>query len=275
MEAVLQSADALDADSRTSIGKALDLLRAFGDDAHDGLGVSELARRAQLSKSTAHRILGSMESGGAIARVGKLYRRGALFTQMQASPRRMQHDWIRELLTPHIAELYASTGFTTHLAVLDGSDVVYLNKLQDTRSSRSPVRIGGRAPAYSTAVGKAMLAFNAPALRRLQDVEFVKWTPATVSNQRELSQELSRIRLEGHAIDRGETVSTIRCVAAPVPGLDGKAVAAISLSWDAGVAGTENLAQSVHKAARAASRALTVAHLDQMQSRKAAAMATR
>lgn len=254
---------ATDLDSRTSIGKALDLLRAFGEDANDGLGVSELARRAQLSKSTAHRILGSMETGGAISRVGKLYRRGSLFTQMQAQPRKIQHDNLRELLTPHLAELFSRTGLTAYLAVLDGAEVVYLNKLQSTQSFRSPVRIGGRAPVYSTAVGKAMLAFNAPAMRRLHDVKLVRWTPATVESVRELSHELSRVRTDGYAVDRGETVSNVRCVAAPVSGPDGKAAAAISLSWDSSAVGIADHSESVRQAARAASRTLTMAYLEQ------------
>lgn len=250
-------------DSRTSIGKALDLLRAFGEDANDGIGVSELARRAQLSKSTAHRILSSMENGGAISRVGKLYRRGSLFTQMQAPPRRIQHDNLRELLTPHLAELFSSTGLTSHLAVVDGAEVVYLNKLQSMHAVRSPVRIGGRAPVYSTAVGKAILAFNAPAMRHLRDIKMVRWTPATVDSVRELSQELSRVRSDGYSLDRGETVPNVRCVAAPVAGPDGKAAAAISVSWDISTADTADHTASVVRAARAASRTLTMAYLDQ------------
>ena len=252
-------------DTRTSIGKALDLLRAFGEDAQDGLGVSELARRANLSKSTAHRLLGSMEDGGAIARAGKLYRRGALFAQLQKPPRRVQHNNLREWLTPHLADLYRATSLTVHLAVLEGEQVVYLNKLQGVESLRSPVPIGGLAPAYSTAVGKAMLAHDPAAVRRLQAVRFVRHTSATIESLSALLPVLSRVRSAGYAIDRGETVPHVRCLAAPVLGMDGQAIAAISVSMSATNEEFASHAKAVHEAARSASRTVTLALAEQAQ----------
>ncbi len=246
-------------DARSSIGKALDLLRAFGEDARDGLGVSELARRARLSKSTAHRLLGSMAESGAIAKSGKLYRRGSLFARLQAPPRERLHDELRELLTPHLADLYAVTRHTVHLAAMDGADVYYLNKLHGAESMRSPVRIGGRAPAYSTAVGKAMLAFDQSALRRLRAVRLIQWTPMTLRDISEVTSELSRVRSRGTAEDHGETVSEVRCVAAPVIGPAGYAVAALSVSWNTDATSFAAQEEYVHTMARRASRTLTLA----------------
>lgn len=246
-------------DTRTSIGKALDLLRAFGEDAQDGLGVSELARRANLSKSTAHRLLGSMEDGGAIARAGKLYRRGSLFAQLQTQPKKARHNYLREMLTPHLADLYLATGLTTHLAVLEGEQVVYLNKLQGAESLRSPVPIGGCAPVYSTAVGKAMLAHDQAAVRRVQNIEFVRHTRETIASVQELMPALSQVRSTGVAIDRGETVPNVRCLAAPVLGPQGRAAAAISVSLSTSNDDFVKYSAAVTAAARAASRTLTLA----------------
>lgn len=237
--------------------KAIDILRAFGSQAHSGLGVSELARRSELSKSTVHRLLSLLVEAGAVARVGQDYRHGAVLRNLHAPAKRSAQEHLRELLTPFLADLYSATGRTVYLAVLDGSEVLYLNKLHGTHLSRAPVRIGARGPSYSTGVGKAMLAFDPEAQRQLRPTSLVRWTAETLHTEDAVSAELALVRTLGIAIDRGETVDNVRCVAAPILGPKGQAVAALSVSGYGRSMIPEDYSDTVRGIAKTASRIVT------------------
>jgi len=97
------------------------------------------------------------------------------------------HDQLRDLLIPELTELFQATGETVHLAVLHGSDVVYLAKLYGRRQVRSPSRIGGRAPAHCTAVGKALLAYDLGDVAGQFDGPLRRFTPAGKQDTRRCS----------------------------------------------------------------------------------------
>ncbi|NNG21191.1 IclR family transcriptional regulator [Naumannella sp. ID2617S] len=217
-------------DSRTAVDKALALLGAFGKDAGSGVGVSELARRTDLSKSTAFRVLGMLERNGAVERAGSNYRLGPLLTELTAPVTLPEVEQIRDVLTPFLAHLYERTRQTVHLAMLEGSDVVYLNKLHGLHHVPSPSRIGGRIPAYCTAVGKVLLSHAPDLVEEVLAEELPAWTEHTVTDADELRAELARIREAGIGFDRGEVRLGLNCVAAPVLGPTGVPVAAMSVS---------------------------------------------
>src|SRR6185369_16671772 len=116
-------------DDRAAVDKAVSLLAAFGAEACTGLGVSELARRTHLSKTTAHRVLGMLERNGVVERSGTSYRLGARLHELGRVAQVPGHERIRDLLLPFLTDLYELTRQTVHLAVLHGTDVVYLAKL--------------------------------------------------------------------------------------------------------------------------------------------------
>jgi DNA-binding IclR family transcriptional regulator len=218
-------------ESRTSVDKAMDVLKAFGDDANIGVGVSELARRAGLSKSTTFRLLGMLERNDLVERVGTAYRFGRaihLFGEQSSDSRK--HDRVRDLLTPFLADLFVATHLTVQLAVLDGQHVVYLNKLEAHQRLRSPSRIGGRMPGYCTAVGKILTALDPEASSLALAGKRHPWTPNTLVEDNALRLELARVRKEGIAHDRGESLETLSCIAAPVIDHRGFPVAALSIS---------------------------------------------
>jgi DNA-binding IclR family transcriptional regulator len=246
-------------ETRNSLDKAISLLRAFGDDAQLGLGVTELSRRAALTKSTGFRILSALERNGVVERAGASYRLRWIFGE-PTEPDTTMHDEVRNLLTPHLAELFIETRSTVHLAMLAGSAVVYLNKLQGRHHLPSPSRIGGRMPAYCTAVGKVLLAGDHSATEAVLRAPRHAWTPHTIVDGDELLAELLRVRVGGLAHDDQESLMGLACIAAPVRSGD-RVVAALSVSHDAATFRPEHVEQLLRRIAFSASGTLSAARL--------------
>jgi IclR family transcriptional regulator, KDG regulon repressor len=252
-------------DDRAAVDKAMALLSAFGNDALTGVGVSELARRADLSKSTAFRLLGMLQRNGAVERAGNAYRLGKMIQNLGAVQETAAHGRMRDALTPYLADLYELTKQTVHLAVLQGTDVVYLNKLYGHLQVRSPSRIGGLAPAYCTAVGKMLLAYDSDTTERLLQGELAAWTPATITDPEAFRDELAQVRRTNLAYDREEILVGLNCIAAPVMGANGKPVAALSISGPAGKFVPASQANVLRKVCYSAGRAVAAVNAQRQQ----------
>lgn len=242
-------------DDRTAVDKAVELLLSFGDGAYDGVGVSELARRADMSKSTAFRLLGMLARNGVVERIGSDYRLGARLHELGQQVYTPEHDRIRDLATPFLIELYERTHQTAHLGVLHGPDVLYLNKLYGPHIAPPPSRVGGRAPAHCTAGGKVLLAYRDESDLPAGDA-LVRRTSRTITEPGALRRHLSAVRERGVAVDDEEARPGLRCVAAPIFSAPGQAVAALSLT--ASTSRFDSLAHTaaVRRVAHAASRRL-------------------
>lgn len=221
---------AADGDAQSVVDKVIRLLSAFGTDTRSGMGVSELARRTGLPKSTASRVLSRLHANGAVERAGRTYRLGEAIRGLAQSSTTAGHHHIRDSLTPHVTDLYEATRLTVHLAVLDDTEVVYLHKLYGHLHAHSPARIGERAPAYCTAVGKVLLAHDARATQAVLSGVLVPHTPATITDPAVLLAELDAARRDGVAYDRQEISPGLSCMAGRVLGPTGRPVAALSLS---------------------------------------------
>jgi DNA-binding IclR family transcriptional regulator len=158
-----------------------------------------------------------------------------------------------------VIDLYESTRETVHLAALHGTDVIYLSKLYVHRQVRSPSRIGARVPAYCTAVGKALLAYDPAALDRILEGRLRPLTPATIVDPLLLAEEIARVREEGVAYDDEEAAAGLSCVAVPIVGYGGRAVAALSVSTATGRLDTRARARTLRKIGAEAARGLMYA----------------
>jgi DNA-binding IclR family transcriptional regulator len=131
-------------------------------------------------------------------------------------------------------ELVERWGETTHLAVLDGMQLLFVEKMQGTPAVQILLsRVGGRVPAYAGAVGKILLATQVPAYTLdclLEEQELAAFTSNTITDRKQLERELERIRDRGWAYDREEVVQGLCCVAAPICDQNGDVLAAMSLS---------------------------------------------
>ncbi|MFF7284398.1 IclR family transcriptional regulator [Streptomyces griseorubiginosus] len=216
-------------DQQTAVDKALFLLKSLAE--VDGeIGVSELARRTRLTKSTTFRLLGILHRNDLVERVGSNYRLGSQLFDIGVRVYGPTPPLLQECLLPHLADLYETTHETVHLGVLHDTDIVYVNKIQGHRATRSPSRIGARLPAYCTGVGKALLAFDHDAIEAAITGGLAARTEYTCTDPDRFRSELGRIRRDGVAYDRQEAVPGLTCVAVPIMGSAGRPVAAFSVA---------------------------------------------
>jgi len=198
------------------------------------LSLSEIARRAELPLSTAHRILATLREARIVEQEGdrELYRLGLKLLEL-GSMVLANMELHREAL-PFIEELARESGETVHLGVFDGSEVVSIEKMDSPQGLASQVTVGKSAPAYCTAVGKALLAFQPEAvLDRICKLGLTGYTPRTITHSARLRKELERIRIAGYAVDDEEHHPGVRCVAAPVRDYSGNVIASLSISGPA------------------------------------------
>lgn len=195
-------------------------------DAFDGpgrLNLAQIVRRTGLPRSSAHRMLERLVALRWLRRNGRDYELGMRLVELGSLA--VHQDRLHRAAIPLLHDLHRATGLVVHLAVLDGSDVVYLEKIGDRMVAAIPTRVGGRQPAHCAAVGKAMLAYNSEA--DVVDLSTRK-TRYSISTPAQLRAELASVRGRGVAFDREESVPGFGCVAAPIGG-PGEAVAAVSV----------------------------------------------
>jgi DNA-binding IclR family transcriptional regulator len=216
--------------SDTSAGKALALLDAFSGQ-FTVLGVTALADRVKIPKSTAYRLLNVLIECGYVRRVGDRYCLTEHLFEVGNQVRSCRPSGIRELAMPYLGDLFAQTHQTVHLAVLSGTDVLYLDKISGSDAARCPTSVGCRRPAYATALGKALLAFGeSEDLDRNLRVPFRRFTPHTMITAMQVQRSVERIRDAGIATDHEELHRGVNCIAAPILDLrSGRALAAISI----------------------------------------------
>jgi IclR family acetate operon transcriptional repressor len=164
---------------------------------------------------------------------------------------------VREVALPFMADLREATRQTIHLAILDGTDVVYVEILRREDAPRLPSRVGGRLPAHATGVGKALLSASRPdVVERAIAAGLVAVGPRTIRNADVLRQQIRRAAANGIAYEHEESAAGVVCVASAVIDADGAPVAAISASGWAGKVDIRRVAPAVHTAALSVSRVL-------------------
>jgi IclR family transcriptional regulator, KDG regulon repressor len=230
---VLQDTQDSTAASAGAVEKAFIVLESFAP-AGGTFGVTELARRSGLSKTTTHRVLGALTNFGLVERRGGGYTLGRRLHELATMADDTQLGSLREVLLPYLQELHERTGETVQLAALSGDAVLYLDKVCGHRSMNVPTRVGSRVPAYRTVVGRLLLAHAhhdslSGAVRSLHSVAETTGDHAAAS-----STDFDRIRNAGFASGRHEVVTGAVCLAAPILGQRRDAVAAISLTGPAG-----------------------------------------
>jgi DNA-binding IclR family transcriptional regulator len=231
------------------------MLGAFDRD-HRSMGVSDIARRSRLPKSTAFRLLAILSSWGLIERCGTKYEVGRRVTELASLANDSHRQRIRDVALPYLQDLYEITHETVHLAVLEGTDIVYVEKLYGHNRVKSPSYVGGRLNAGCTALGKALMAFSGEDTVKEVVGQLRPRTRHTIVRPKVWVDELKTIRESRVAYDREEAQLGLTCVAAPIVGWSDHAIAAVSVSGPTARFQPSGKASAVRRAAAAIARAL-------------------
>lgn len=207
-----------------------------------GLTNAEISRKLKLPKSTLSYILRTLRQHGYVHRdplAGKYRLSAKLFSVGSQALRGLD---LHDVAHPLLQELVDKTGLAGHLAILDGSEAVYIEKIDKPGFIRINTWVGRRMDVHCTSVGKALIAH----LPQPQVEEIVrarglsKHTPRTITTMAQLLRDLARVRADGYAIDDSENNLDVVCIAAPIFNVEGRPIAAVGLT------GTESQMRS-HK----------------------------
>jgi len=228
------------------------ILEAFDQDDR-GLGISELASRAGLPKSTVSRLVATLVRQSYLERDGRLIHLGLrLFElgQLAEQPREL-----RIAALPVMADLRNQTGENVHLAIRDGREMVCIAMVRGRSASPPTVRTGGRVPVHATALGKAALAHALPSdLDRALSSGLEEWTPETLTDPAALRRQLADIRRGEVAVEVREFDSGVSAAAAAVFAPGGGPAGTVSVSGCADAFDPDRFAPAIRAAAK------TVAH---------------
>ncbi|MFI5894494.1 IclR family transcriptional regulator [Actinoplanes sp. NPDC051513] len=235
--------------------RATQLLTAFTPD-RPALTLTQLSRRAGLPLTTTHRLVAELVQCGLLERDADGRHRVGLRLWEIASlaPRGLG---LRERALPYMEDLFAVTRENVQLAVREGVESVYVERLAGRHAVPVLTRVGGRFPLHPTGVGRVLLA-HAPA--EIQEsvlaAPLTRFTPLTVTDPDALRKILADVRAHGFAVNDRQVTMDSLSVAAPIRAADGEVVAAVSIVVAAGTALPAALAPAVRATAQGITRAL-------------------
>jgi DNA-binding IclR family transcriptional regulator len=242
--------------ARSVTARAFGVLEAFTP-AAPTLTLSEIARRAGLPLTTAHRLVAELRRAGALERdADGSYRIGLRLWEIASlAPRGVP---LREAALPFLEDLYEVTHENAQLGVREGHDVVYIERIAGRRAVGVLTRVGGRFPLHASGIGLVLLAHAPEALQ--QEVlgrPLQRFTDYTVTDPDRLERILVQIRRDGVAISDRQVTDDAMSVAAPITDATGEVIAAVSVVAKAGNAVAARLAPVVRAAALGTSRTLS------------------
>jgi IclR family pca regulon transcriptional regulator len=194
------------------------------------LGIAELADELGMSRSTTHRYVMTLVALGFMEQVAnRKYRLGLRVTDLSSTG-------LREHSRPYLEELRRRSSYTVSLAVLDGAEIVYVDRARSFRRGQSRIdmnlRVGSRLPAYCTSMGKVLLAFLPKVDQRevVATMTLAKRGPNTILTKKALSEELAHVYDEGVAVNDEELMASLISVAAPIRSESREVVAALNMA---------------------------------------------
>jgi DNA-binding IclR family transcriptional regulator len=213
------------------LDRVVEILDCFNDTARE-LNFSEIESRLDLHKSTLYRLVEAMRSHrllGQDSETGKYHPGLRLFELGTLAVGRLE---ISQCAMPALEQLVEQTGETAHLCILEGSEVVYLAKVESKQTLRMPSNVGRRNPAYCTGVGKAILAHlsDAEIDSYFAVTKFRAFTAKTIVAPAELRKQLKDVRVHGYSVDDEEISEGLRCIGAPVRDSSGRVIAGVSIA---------------------------------------------
>jgi IclR family pca regulon transcriptional regulator len=217
-----------------SLERGLAILGCFTSE-HPVLGIADIADELGMSRSTTHRYvttllaLGYLEQGRS-----RKYRLGLRVTDLGMSA--LNATGLRENVHPFLEELRERTGYTIGLAILDGAEILYVDRARSWRRAERETDLGlypgSRMPAYCTAMGKVLLAYLPDEVQRdlIAQLKLERNTPSTITSKQALRAELERIAEDGYAINDQELRPGLQAIAVPIRDESREVIAAVGIA---------------------------------------------
>jgi DNA-binding IclR family transcriptional regulator len=213
-----------------SADRVLRVLGSFGPGDRD-VPLGEIAERVGLPKSSVHRLLATLVAHQLVERdpETRRYRLGIRLFELGSAA--IHERGLHTAAHPALEQLSARSGETCHLAVLSGTEAVYVYKLDGPASIVMSSRVGGRAPCHATSIGKVLTAWAGEELfEALRGRPLHAYTARTITTFEAFEAELARVRDQGYALDLEEFEEGLRCIAAPVRDHSSQVVAALGIA---------------------------------------------
>jgi len=216
-----------------TLGKAISVLEIVAS-ADEPMRFTDILQKAGQPRGSLHRQLSNLVAEDLLT-LNRDHSYALGLRLLKFASQAWSTNQFRKIAEPHLNRLHAATGETVHLGVLNGADVIYLDKVESRQAVRMHSQIGNASPAYCTGVGKAaMSAMPDDKLAGLiAGIEFKRFTQATLPDGGALLAEIEEIRRTGTAFDREEHEIGIRCIAAPIYSADRNFVAGVSVTGPA------------------------------------------
>jgi DNA-binding IclR family transcriptional regulator len=242
----------------SSVQNALRILKELGREG-EPLGVSDLSRRLELGKSTVHRLLSTLMSE-AFVRQADDGRYALGITLWEIGSRVVDQLELREVAHPILEGLRNATGETVHLAILEGVEVVYIDRFESQATLTLFRRLGLRMPAHSTSTGKAILAFSSDeVVDRVVQAGLRKLARGTLTKEKAFRRALEEIRSKSYVVSIEESEPGVASIGAPVFDHRNQVVGAVSAAGPAQrfpPSKVPTIVRQVRKAANDISRAM-------------------
>lgn len=228
-----------------SIERALDIIEAVAANKNSAV-LTKIAEKTGLHKSTAYRIIATLFKRGYLKKnEDGTYKIGLKL--IEAVSYYIDSLELQTEVRPYIAQITAKFGLTSHLGILEGDKVVYIEKMDIFSNIKLYSQIGLRMHAYCSSLGKCLLAnYSNTQLRSIMGrTEFTRFTPNTITTIEALQKEIDSVRQRGWAIDNEEFEIGHRCIGAPVYDYRGDIIAAISASGSTTILTDERIPEIV------------------------------
>ena len=214
-----------------SVSRAIAIIKKLGD-TKESISVTNLSKELNLNISTVSRLLKTLRVDGIVTQKADTLRYSLGIGFLEIALKYLGSMDLRKAASPHMRRLQAKTNETVNLAVMDGFEVVYIDRIESKQNFRHSISIGKRAPVHSTSLGKAIIAFMDLEIvsKNLSRIPLQKMTSFSKNQPDEIIEELIEIRETKIAIDDREHQEHIRCVGSPIFDIRGNVIAAISVS---------------------------------------------
>lgn len=217
-----------------TLDRALNILTKIAGHGHQGLSLAECARLLGYSRASTHRILHALTQRRFLRYDADTERYTLGVMNLRLGMEFLDSLDLRREALPVLRALAETSQETVHLGVLEGGEIVYIEKVESPQAVRMVSRIGRTLPLHCSAIGKAIMSTMPPAeVEALLPAELERRTSATITDRAALAEELATIRTLGYSVDDIENEDGIRCVGAAISDHEGRVVAGLSISGPA------------------------------------------